>query len=275
MIRVAIALSLGLLTTAFADQCFFPDGSDSTDVPCNSSATHSACCASTSYRLSNGVCLSSGILSRGSCTDQSWDADGCGQYCTNYNTGGGYAIMACTNTTFTCRFNPDKCSVTSSVFTMKDMDTIVLKSDQLTSAMELAGVDTGSSSTDSDSTSSTSVPVVTVTATGAASPDSAKGYTSGQMAGVGAGVGVPLLLAIGALSWLLILEKKKSHTDQPHFHPLQSPEETGHTNTWTAWNQPTYGGGGQQRMPSELNNEQVVEIGTEHRLAELEPKYRA
>lgn len=181
--------------------------------------------------------------------------------------------MACTNTTFTCGFNPDKCSVESSVFTMSDSDSIVLKSDQLTSAMEQAGVSMGSSSSDSDA-SSTSVSIVTVTATGTRSAmvNDGKDYTAGQMAGVGVGVGVPLLLAVGALSWLLLREKRRATGAQTDFHPLQSSGPTEQTTAWSTWSQPVYGQ--HQRIPTELGSEQVSEIDTVHRIAELEPKHR-
>lgn len=290
----AVAVAASLFMSALADdQCYYPDGTTSTDVPCNSSATNSACCASSAYCLSNGACMSSGILSRGSCTDQNWDADECCPYCQNCesgeqpsqrtasltdgldNTGGGYALMACTNVTFTCGFDPDKCSVSSSVFNMKDAESIMLKSDQLTSAMEEAGVSSETSSSESDShsaISATSVSIVTVTATGSAVSDDAKEYTAGQMAGVGVGVGVPLLLAVGALSWLLVRERKRTNANEPDFHPLQSPEATDQAHNWAAWSHPMYGQ--QQRMPTELSNEQVLEIDTPHRPAELEPKHR-
>lgn len=62
-------------------QCYYPDGTEAPDTPCNSTAEQSACCGSSAYCLANGLCLGDGGTSRGSCTDESWEDDSCPQYC--------------------------------------------------------------------------------------------------------------------------------------------------------------------------------------------------
>lgn len=64
--------------------CYFPDGETvaPVDYPCNASASVSPCCGPDSWCLDNGLCYHSGIISRGSCTDQNWGV-GCAQYCSS------------------------------------------------------------------------------------------------------------------------------------------------------------------------------------------------
>jgi len=76
-----------LLSTAVLGQqmCYFPNGSPSpNDTPCRSSGfTH--CCNNQSICLGNGFCQSVEFqpytLSRGSCTDQTWQSPNCPQRC--------------------------------------------------------------------------------------------------------------------------------------------------------------------------------------------------
>jgi hypothetical protein len=71
-----------LLSVAHAQTCYYPDGkSISTDVPCNPDAPQSACCGSDEFCLADGLCYGGGLVTRGSCTDQSWGG-ACAQYCT-------------------------------------------------------------------------------------------------------------------------------------------------------------------------------------------------
>ena len=62
--------------------CYYPDKlTVSDDTPCDGNAEVSACCPSDSYCMSNGLCFKSGIVSRGSCTDQDWSSGECTSYC--------------------------------------------------------------------------------------------------------------------------------------------------------------------------------------------------
>jgi hypothetical protein len=66
-------------------QCYWPDGgaAQSNYVPCNSTATASACCAVNDACTTYGWCLgSAGMVYRGGCTDPSWKSGACqAKYC--------------------------------------------------------------------------------------------------------------------------------------------------------------------------------------------------
>lgn len=145
------------------------------------------------------------------------------------NPDGESALTSCSKTTFTCGFNPGNCSVVASVFSITNAGGMVLKSAQLTSAMEAAGIDTVS---ESAIPSSSTVAVVTMTATASVTPTPlVSSYTAGQMVGVGAGVGIPLLLAIGILTFLLVREKKSQEVREiVPFEP-----EARDVNSWALW----------------------------------------
>ena len=73
---------------ASAQTCYFPDGSEATsDTPCRSALIGdgpSACCNSLDACLDNHLCLEQlggPMISRGSCTDETWQSPECSQYC--------------------------------------------------------------------------------------------------------------------------------------------------------------------------------------------------
>lgn len=80
---------------------------------------------------------------------------------------------------------------------------LILRPTQLSSAASLAGSSLVAIPTNTSSDTPTSTPQ----ADDEADDDT---FSAGAMAGVGVGIGVPLLIVIGVLSWLLLLEKKKS-----------------------------------------------------------------
>ncbi|KAI5369309.1 hypothetical protein Slin15195_G001850 [Septoria linicola] len=232
---------------ATPQQCYYPDGSESPDTPCNATAAaakggFSACCSETSYCMDNGLCLEAGILTRMSCTDKTFADKTCPQYCNTENQGDPYELTPCTATTFTCGLSPANCSIAASVFPVPDLKDIVLQADQLVTAMSAAGLATAS--IDPTSTPTETIPILTVTATGVLKPsDPAMQYTMGQLVGVGAGVGVPMALAIGILSFFLLQEKKK-HTvaeiDEGGFRPPPTSESQSRDgNSWSAWSETT------------------------------------
>ena len=83
-----LIIFLGNVVMANAQTCYFPDGSVSPhDSPCQSSSMGdrpSACCDPADTCLNNGLCLAQWggeVISRGSCTDRSWQSPACSQYC--------------------------------------------------------------------------------------------------------------------------------------------------------------------------------------------------
>ena len=75
------------VTTIGAQTCYFPNGSAADrDIPCRAPTSNqaSACCAYSDICLDNSLCLAQsgvGIITRGSCTDQSWQSSECARYC--------------------------------------------------------------------------------------------------------------------------------------------------------------------------------------------------
>ena len=75
------------------EACYFPDGSVSPqDIPCHSffpAGGASACCGAADVCLNNKLCLAQTggeLISRGSCTDQTWQSLECPQICSDGKT---------------------------------------------------------------------------------------------------------------------------------------------------------------------------------------------
>ncbi|KXS98696.1 hypothetical protein AC578_1256 [Pseudocercospora eumusae] len=207
------------------------------------------CCRLIHLDRTNGLCLGSGVLSRGSCTDKEWKDESCAQYCRNDNPSGGFGLMPCSFETFTCGFFPDNCRVPSSTFSIKNADGLILRSSQLTSMMEAAGIDQG--------------PAANVKTR---VEDDNKTYTLAAMAGVGAGVGGPLLVVVAILSYLLVRDRKRmaAITNDTLSSP-RSPK--GHEmSSGSPWNSPGPEGDVKRRQSTkgaaELSPETVHELET-------------
>ncbi|KAK0746790.1 hypothetical protein B0T18DRAFT_412430 [Schizothecium vesticola] len=126
-------LSILLPPVALADhaaevQCYAPDGqtvaNSSLVSPCNNlgitqSGIHSSCCqlqGDESVRdlcTATGLCLSSGVVRRGFCTDKTWKNPTCVGVCVDKQAGGtptGFAEMtSCTDGTYCCGRNNLTC----------------------------------------------------------------------------------------------------------------------------------------------------------------------
>ena len=76
----ALAAATLLIRLSSAQQCYFPNASPSTDIPCGSSGA-SSCCGSSEFCMDNGLCFGGGLVSRGSCTDKTWNSEACAGYC--------------------------------------------------------------------------------------------------------------------------------------------------------------------------------------------------
>jgi hypothetical protein len=79
---LSILVHLGVLQTCLAaSKCYYPNGDESADYPCDPDAEESVCCADASVGfacLSNKLCLSpGGRTARGSCTDKTWKSPEC------------------------------------------------------------------------------------------------------------------------------------------------------------------------------------------------------
>ncbi|KAF2714035.1 hypothetical protein K504DRAFT_498820 [Pleomassaria siparia CBS 279.74] len=97
----SLAFALAL-QTAVAQQCYYPNGSKAPDSEkACSSAEGSACCPDKWQCLDNGLCYypPSNIYGRYSCTDQSWEAEGCASNMCTYGMKavGGESITQCSD----------------------------------------------------------------------------------------------------------------------------------------------------------------------------------
>nr|POE72356.1 hypothetical protein CFP56_12229 [Quercus suber] len=177
--------------------CYYPDGiTVSTDEVCNSTATASSCCPSSSFCLDNGLCFGEGVVSRGSCSDPTWASDTCAGYCKNEEKSSAVPITPCGMstdgaTTFGCGANSSVC-LASDTFTMSGGSTFVLRTSQIAS---LIGSVTNALPTSTNSTTGL--------------------YTGGQLAGIGIGVALPLFLGLLVALLLLYRERQKHNGPKP------------------------------------------------------------
>ncbi|WPH04567.1 Hypothetical protein R9X50_00745900 [Acrodontium crateriforme] len=195
----ALPPALLLLSFAAAQSCYYPDGqSISTDVPCNGTASASACCASNSFCLDNGLCYGEGVTSRGSCTDKTWASPACAGYCKAVQRSASVYITPCTvgndASTFVCGLNGSDCQSDQKTFVMSG-GSLILRTSQIE---ELIGP-----------------ALVTPAPTG---------FSTGVLAGVACGVAIPFLITAILLGVLLGREKKKRRTQPyiPHDDELRS-----------------------------------------------------
>ncbi|KAK4170474.1 hypothetical protein QBC43DRAFT_250034 [Cladorrhinum sp. PSN259] len=82
----SVAASLLLAQSCLAaKRCYYPSGKEAPgDHPCDPDAEDSPCCAGQGLNhqcLSNGLCVGTNQIARGSCTDQSWRSGECAQVC--------------------------------------------------------------------------------------------------------------------------------------------------------------------------------------------------
>lgn len=123
---LAIALVLTCLTSfgAFAQNCYYPDGTLDTSGVAACESQGGACCPLNWACTSNGLCYleSEDFYGRYTCTDQTWQSSSCPGICTQDNTASGNeAILWCPNGNWCCDGNRsfDCCA-------MDDMDFFAL-----------------------------------------------------------------------------------------------------------------------------------------------------
>lgn len=180
-------------------QCWYPDGKTlANDTPCNVSANVSSCCLPSLLCLDNGLCFGHGVVSRGSCTDKSWGPE-CPQYCNASNTNGGEVMTVCqvSSHTWTCGANNSDCAYDRNTFTMPQGAGFMLRPAQVVGSDQAAqGLLIEPTSTLTLGASSIGASTVTVTAQ--PRMRGCKKYSAADMAGVAMGIGLPLLVALGA-----------------------------------------------------------------------------
>lgn len=195
-----------------AEACYYPDGSVAAlDTPCHSSSTGggaSACCTYPDICLDNKLCLAQGgvsdaaVISRGSCTDQTWKSSGCSQYCADVDPSG-YAFV------HLYEMNPNPVFCCSPVDSLNNTCVDITKGSAVPFFVP-AGHVIFNRTSGSTSPNITNTATVTVTATTpalaltsnsssvhvASSSSSSPSSPSNEEVAIGAGMGVPLGLAL-------------------------------------------------------------------------------
>ncbi|KAK4151131.1 transcription initiation factor IID, 18kD subunit-domain-containing protein [Chaetomidium leptoderma] len=105
---LSLLIHFGVLQTCFAKKCYYPNGEEAFDFPCDPDAEDSVCCADVQTVgqacLSNKLCVSSqNRIARGSCTDKTWRSPECAPYCMG-ERGRGADLVSCSNVTGTNSF---------------------------------------------------------------------------------------------------------------------------------------------------------------------------
>ena len=216
-LRQTLPAAILLINLSYAQTCYYPDSSVSTDIPCDSTAPDSSCCGSNSFCLSDGLCLNGNIVTRASCTDNTWASEACATQCLVVDRNAEVAITPCTSgdktNTFVCGVNTTDCQSDSNTFTMSSDTGLLLRPSQIAVLVGSALATSTSSSIASAGASKTAC----------ASASSAGLYTSGQMAGVGCGVGLPLCIALVVV--ILLLRKEKRNPAEMNLM-YKLPDET-------------------------------------------------
>ncbi|KAJ5214051.1 hypothetical protein N7449_001220 [Penicillium cf. viridicatum] len=253
--RSLLHLSIFASLVAASKQCYFPSGDVALDdVPCFSGDADSPCCSKDSICLSNGFCY--GIsqpytLSRGSCTNKNWPADGgCDDKCSDAtdmrNKGCAlpfYHFMDkkpyyCANSVVV-NSSGDLACYAGSPFTLNSGELVSGKA-------ALANYTSGNISSNSTSDSSTTACPTTPSDENKGANDNTEGKNNNAVV-IGAGVGIPLgVLLLTALGWALF-ERRKRLSAQALVAGLQSQGAT----TSTYWDRPGQKSG--YSPPSELS----------------------
>ncbi|KAF5491438.1 hypothetical protein CGCS363_v010377 [Colletotrichum siamense] len=225
--------------------CYFPNGRQSTDVPCNVSAPVSMCCGSSKACLSNGLCLlddttssSGNSYARGTCTDPQWTSDLCPKQCLlNQDSpdnssaydfrSSGVQVWECdrqgygAEAEYCCESDREKtrcCSTSTAVFKLPAATVGNAVGQVLTTTTTAAAAATATTtiSSASQGATSTSEGFATAAATAPAETSTDKpdepssGLSVGAIAGIGVGVGVFVAgLALLAAVWFYRRHAKK------------------------------------------------------------------
>lgn len=189
--------------------CFFPTGAEAPDdQACNATAPVSHCCAKGSVCLSNGYCLTAGqsipyVLSRGTCTDDTFQSLSCPQRCKDVGSYTGAVLVSVTpgENEYCCNGgeNNGTCFVPSlgqsNPFTIPEGNVIYNRSDGSTQLPSISVAQP------------TSIPSPAIV-----SPSIIYRTDTSHGTAIGAGVGVPLgvLLIVAVAAWFIQLRHAKS-----------------------------------------------------------------
>jgi hypothetical protein len=244
-------------STIAANTCYFPNGTPSTDEPCDPDALFTQCCGSRSACLTNGLCSLeatniTGIeYARGTCTDKTWGSSLCPQQCQlNQHTpkrssaydfrANGVQVWECGSqgyaeeARYCCESEGERqrcCSTSSVVFTLQGA--IVGASTSATTTPTFSSSSSAKASTSGPTaTNSISTNAPTATPTIAGQPREANNT---KAAGIGAGVGgaVASMVLIAVIVFFIRRHRRAKRNGVVKGHPVE---------VWTqpaeVWTQP-------------------------------------
>ncbi|KAM5368601.1 hypothetical protein ACJA88_010951 [Fusarium oxysporum] len=242
-----------------ANECYYPNGLEAEDHPCDPNAKQSVCCSGGlgTVCLSNKLCIGgNGNTVRGSCTDKNWESPECAMFCLGADTGG-TDLISCSNitgsdTSYCCDHNTNCCNSGVGRFNVLPSDPEVWATwNRKATRYDVVGTmfsgqsTTETASTTTDVTSSTASASFTTTSDASipssSVPDTREpsetpaGLSTGAKAGIGAGVSVGAIMAVAViyLFWKMRRNEKaaKQGEQQP---PLNNNPMT------DAWQQSQY-----------------------------------
>lgn len=240
MAMLLLLTLLTMLSSCFAatSRCYFPNGEESTDFPCDPDAEDSTCCSGNlgSVCLSNKLCQTSGgNIVRAACTDQKWNSLNCPMFCVDADTGG-TDLISCQNvtskdTSYCCDHKTYCCDSGVGRFDVLPSNpqpwaTWNVESSRflVVGTMFVAKSSTTSQSTTPTTLESTTSPTGSGLAsasesasTSNSSPEPSSGLSHGTQAGIGVGVGVGSLLvsAVIYLIWKLRKFERRQNNEPP------------------------------------------------------------
>ncbi|MCJ1318708.1 hypothetical protein MMC15_004038 [Xylographa vitiligo] len=200
---------LALSAIVRAQLCWYPDGkTQAADTPCQV-GTAASCCGqqadgSPAYCLSNGLCLSDMVVSRGSCTDQTWQSSACSQHCQQNTPNASTLLVPCSNSTWSCDYN---CA--TATFALPNEAFVLTLAQKSSLGLALA----------------------TTTVTTTATPLPFSNY-SPTTAAVGAGVGIPLGVALIVMIWLFAHERRKAIHLRSQVSPITTDSSAADPRSW-------------------------------------------
>ncbi|KAL7934403.1 hypothetical protein V8C35DRAFT_302496 [Trichoderma chlorosporum] len=223
LIFINTFLQLLVPCSAAIKQCYYPDGSPSSNFPCDPNAQQSACCGGGlgATCLSNKLCQSNdGNIIRGSCSDKNWASPQCANFCLSADTGG-TDLISCSNvtnsdTSYCCDHTNGCCDSGAGRFNVLPQNPQAWATwNNEASVYKVVGtVFTG---TPSKATSTGPATTTTQSAPTNSSPsqdDQSSGLSAGAKAGIGVGVavGVILIAIVAFLVWKLRRRRASART---------------------------------------------------------------
>ncbi|KAI8672056.1 hypothetical protein NCS56_00667900 [Fusarium sp. Ph1] len=274
---ISLFLLLCSLQKGFAAQkCYYPNGEEAPDHPCDEDAEVSACCGGSfgSICMSNKLCAGGdGGIVRGSCTDKNWASPECPLYCLGADTGGtdlvGCSNVTNTDTSYCCDHNANCCDNGVGRFnvypskpkpwaTWNRQATEYLVVGTMYTGDPASSTAEATTTATSESSSASTTSEAATSATGEAqAPEpteaSAPGLSTGAQAGIGVGVGVGALV-VAAVIYLFWKMRKNEKAAKEAKH---SPPDYGAPQMDNAWQQTHY----LPKEPQELHGHQFQGYG--------------